>query len=190
MNRFSHAISQRIKSSSNGIAARIVLAKPQQSSGSRHVHNTHQSRKEHKAVEVDEFGIPTQPTWSVKSFLASYPSPAIDDETLDKLHRLSALKAPEKGSEEREVLRGEMEQLVRLVGAVRVADIPTDEGDGFMDGRIYPLSQKIDFAHKPKPKDAGELVDSGEKLPSGRELLRHSQTANETVYVLPDLSKR
>lgn len=146
--------------------------------------------KDAQTADVDEFGIPTRPTWSVKSLLASYPSPAIDDEILDKLHRLSALKAPEKGSEEREVLRGEMEELVRLVGAVRVAKIKEEQGDGLIDGRIYPLPYTVDLGYKPEAKDAESLAEGTDEMPKGKELLRHSQTTNGTVYVLPDLSKR
>jgi hypothetical protein len=156
----------------------------------RYIHSSSEDAKESNQIEVDEFGIPIKPTWSVRSLLASYPSPSINDETFNKLHRLAALRAPEKDSKEREVLREEMEGLVRLVGAVRIAKVNgenTGEEQGLVDGRIYPLPQTIELGYKAKD----EHLDGAEaELPNGRELLRHSRTANQTAYVLPDLSKR
>jgi hypothetical protein len=156
----------------------------------RHIYSSsEEGAKGSKQVEVDELGIPIKPTWSVRSLLASYPSPSINDGTFDKLHRLAALRAPEKDSKEREILREEMEGLIRLVGAVRVAEVngekPSEE-QGLVDGRIYSLPQTIELGRKAKD----EHLDDAEELPNGRELLRHSRTANQTAYVLPDLSKR
>jgi hypothetical protein len=172
---------------------RPITTRELPSSGScRHLYGGSESAKESKHVEVDEFGIPIKPTWSVRSLLASYPSPSINDETFDKLHRLAALRAPEKDSKDREVLREEMEGLVRLVGAVRIAEVNGEkmgEEQGLVDGRIYPLPQTIELGRKTKD----EHLDGAEELPelpNGRVLLKHSRTANQTAYVLPDLSKR
>jgi hypothetical protein len=85
-----------------------------------------------------------------------------------------------------------MEELVRLVGAVRVAEVSGEkraEEQGLVDGRIFPLPQAVDLGLEMKMGDADERLDGANELPNGRELLRHSRTANQTAYVLPDLSK-
>jgi len=161
---------------------------------SRYLHAALQNTKETKQVEVDEVGIPLKPTWSVRSLLASYPSPSVNDDTLDRLHRLAALQAPEKDSKEREALKEEMEGLVRLVGAVRIAELDgkkSSEHPGLVDGRVYPLPQTVSLEPNAEVADAGvHFMENGEESPNGRELLKHSQTATQTSYVLPDLSAR
>lgn len=144
-------------------------------------------------VKTTQLGIPTAPTWSIKSFLeSSTDSTVIDDATLDKLHRLSALKDPEYNPPSREALRHELADLVKLVNAVRGYDAQEDsnqdsavggiKGDGLEipDGRVYPLPVEATALRSAKvAEDDGEV--------SGRELLKHSQTttANDALYFLP-----
>jgi hypothetical protein len=60
-------------------------------------------------------------SWSVRQLLASYPMPRISAEKLARMHVLSGLEMPEEGSEEYNKIKAEMENLVRLVEAVRLA---------------------------------------------------------------------
>ncbi|KAK0190750.1 hypothetical protein F5146DRAFT_567021 [Armillaria mellea] len=73
-------------------------------------------------AETDEFGIPLKPTWSVNELLSSYPTPTISPATLNHLHDLAALMPPEEGSEKFDKVKGELEELVRLVEAVKLVD--------------------------------------------------------------------
>jgi hypothetical protein len=131
---------------------------------------------------MNEDGVPLSATWSVRELLDSYSPPSLDDPTFEKIHRLSALVPPDRGTQEREVLRKELQELVRLVNAVRVAEVPQGKEGQIPDGRIYPIPQEIDL-------DMTNTTQE-EPLASGRELLKHSQIGSETAYVLPDLSKR
>lgn len=73
-------------------------------------------------TETDEYGIPARPTWSVHDLLSSYPKPTLSDEILKKLHDLSALTPPAEESIEYAKLKNEMEELIRLVEAVKLVD--------------------------------------------------------------------
>jgi hypothetical protein len=175
-----------------------------------------------KDVKLDHVKIPVEPTWSVRELLGSYPYPKIDDETLDKLHRLSALTPPPSTTtannsgekDERSDLKAHLEGLVKLVNAVRLADVSDATGKlqseveretGVPDGRIYPIPQKVDLGSKQTKLEAMANqsqggTDSGRseipsvdavEHPKGRDLLRHSQTSKEGMdYVLPNLIKR
>ena len=74
-------------------------------------------------VETDSHAIPTRPTWSVNELLSSYPKPQISPATLKHLHELSALIPPEEGTPEHAKLTAEMENLVKLVEAVKLVDV-------------------------------------------------------------------
>ncbi|KAH6915171.1 hypothetical protein BKA70DRAFT_568268 [Coprinopsis sp. MPI-PUGE-AT-0042] len=73
-------------------------------------------------VQTDELGIPLKSTWSVNTLLSSYPSPKIAPETLKKLYQLSALVPPEEGSPEHAKVTRDLEEMVRLVEAVKLVD--------------------------------------------------------------------
>jgi len=60
-------------------------------------------------------------SWSVRQLLASYPTPSLSAEKLARMHVLSGLEMPDEGSEEYAKIKAEMENLVRLVEAVRLA---------------------------------------------------------------------
>jgi len=54
--------------------------------------------------------------------LSSYPRPAISDAAFSRIHELSALIPPVKGTAEHNLLKTEMEELIRLVEAVKLVD--------------------------------------------------------------------
>ncbi|PVG03698.1 hypothetical protein CPB86DRAFT_869569 [Serendipita vermifera] len=182
--------------------------------------------KAKKDVNLNHVKMPIEPTWSVRELLDSYPYPKIDDQTLDKLHRLSALTPPSATTitnnanekDERSALKFHLEGLVKLVNAVRMADVSeatnklqseVERETRVPDGRIYPLPQNITLGSKQtRPeglanKSEGQTKDDTDTTstglpsvdevphPKGRELLRHSQTSKEGMdYVLPNLIKR
>ena len=103
-------------------------------------------------VETDENAITIRPTWSVNELLSSYPRPAISPATLKHLHALSALIPLEEGFPERAKLTKEMQDLVKLVEAVRFVDTDSvcDEND-VPDGRIWAEGTGIDLNAEPIP---------------------------------------
>lgn len=154
------------------------------STQTRHAHGSRPPRPS-IATSINEFGVPVNPTWSVRELLDSYPPPTIEDATFEKIHRLSALVPPKEGTDERRVLKKELEDLVKLVNAVRMAEVPKDKEDGRVpDGRIYPIPRDVGL------DEATTVEEEGEGQPNGRELLRHSRISKGTAYVLPDLSTR
>lgn len=134
-------------------------------------------------TSVDEYGVPTSPSWSVRQLLKDYPAPTLSNATFEKLHKLSALNPP-SDPDERESLRRQLEELIKMVNAVRIAPLPDDRGDGKIeDARIWPEDYGIDLERTFQPP--------GEDEPHGRELLAHSRVSNgEGVYVLPDIKKK
>lgn len=129
-------------------------------------------------VETDEDGIPIRPTWSVNELLSSYPRPTISPATLKHLHALSALIPPEQGSPEHAKLTEEMQDLVKLVEAVRLVDTePISDGDGVPDGRIWAEGTGIDLDAEPIPADEGEV--------QGRGLLKYAKNVSpEGLYLI------
>ena len=121
-------------------------------------------------------------SWSIKELLQSYPAPKVDDKTLNRLHKLAALKPPKAGSEEFESLRRELEDMIRLVEAVKTIEIPDTPATGTFDGRVWPDSQGLQF-------DDSIAESHGKKAPHGRDLLKHSSAANDEFYLV-ELAKR
>ncbi|THV05450.1 hypothetical protein K435DRAFT_773862 [Dendrothele bispora CBS 962.96] len=70
----------------------------------------------------DAQGIPTRPVWSVNKLLSSYPTPQLSSSTLRHLHDLAALIPPEEGTREHGKLKKELEEMIRLVEAVKLVD--------------------------------------------------------------------
>ncbi|GJE84928.1 hypothetical protein PsYK624_010040 [Phanerochaete sordida] len=129
-------------------------------------------------VEVDECGIPRGPTWSVNELLSSYPQPTIAPVTLKKLHSLSALLPPEEGTPAHAKLTAEMESLVKLVEAVKLADFGEEtapQEGGIPDGRIWAEGTGI------KLERSGEVVQDEVH---GRDLLRHAARTEDGLYVV------
>lgn len=79
-------------------------------------------RSKSSTCPVDSCGIPIEPTWSVDKLLSSYPSPTLSNQTIRKLYKLSALVPPEEGTPKYESMKKSLEELIRLVEAVRLVD--------------------------------------------------------------------
>lgn len=73
-----------------------------------------------------------------------------------------------------------MEDLVRLVEAVKLAPSEPTAGERPPDGRVWPSDRGIALEDVVAPED--------ETLPSGRELLKHAQRT-ENGYYLVDKTK-
>ncbi|KAH9894393.1 hypothetical protein C8Q73DRAFT_790938 [Cubamyces lactineus] len=129
-------------------------------------------------TEVDASGIPLKPTWSVNELLSSYPRPTITPAMLKRLHELSALLPPEEGTLEHTKLTEEVEDLVKLVEAVKLVDVGEVAEDGVPDGRIWAKGEGINL--KAVPHD--DAVDS--EAAGGRALLAHASRTMDGFYVV------
>ena len=69
--------------------------------------------------EVDSCGIPVQPTWSVHQLIDSYEAPKLSSAAIDRLYELSALAPPKKHTLEYEKVKKDLEDVVKLVEAVK-----------------------------------------------------------------------
>lgn len=128
-------------------------------------------------AETDDCGIPLNPTWSVHDLLNSYPKPKLSSETLKKLHRLSALTPPEEGTPEHAKLTSELEDLIKLVEAVRLVDcseLKSEDDSKIPDGRILPRGVGIDLSG----------IGIEEVKDGGRELLKHAARTQDGFYVV------
>lgn len=113
----------------------------------------------------------TAPTWSVHELLSTYPAPKLEPEALTRLHKVSALVAPDEDSDAFKTLKGEMEELIRLVEAVKLVDttgIPSD-------GRIWPVDRGIDL----EAARANNEVSTGEQ-----DILRHAAKTVNGYYAV------
>ncbi|KAH7931275.1 hypothetical protein BV22DRAFT_998751 [Leucogyrophana mollusca] len=129
------------------------------------------------SVKTDSCGIPLEPTWSVKELLSSYPTPSISPATFRRLHELSALQPPTEGSPEYNSLKSELEELVKLVEAVKLIKIE-DTGDGLIpDGRIWAEGTGIPLTHT---SNEGEETCSDQ----GQDLLSHASRTSDGMYVV------
>jgi hypothetical protein len=131
---------------------------------------------------VDDLGVPLRATWSVRKLLSTYPAPELSDDTLTRLHRLSALNPPESGSREREALRLELQELLCLVEAVKLVDTSTLGGAGpehavIPDSRIWAEGRGMDL----QDVDAKHIDDSEAR---GEALLRHASKQVDGQYVV------
>ncbi|VDB92626.1 unnamed protein product [Peniophora sp. CBMAI 1063] len=134
-------------------------------------------RQQPQLVPTDDTGIPLQPTWSVDELLASYPKPIISPDTLSRLHRLSALVPPANGTAGHSRLTQELEELVKLVEAVRLAEAPEGAAGEIPDGRVMAVEASIPLDRVP---DAAEDV-----LPR-EELLARAARTRDGLYEIPN----
>ena len=144
-----------------------------------HLHKQCLLRHKFTLAEVDQTGIPLKPTWSVNELLSSYPRPTISPSTLKRLHELSALIPPAESTPEHTKLTREMEELVRLVEAVKLVDVSgvTEEGS-VPDGRIWASGEGILL-------DAEAFATSGDaNAAEGRALLTHASRTMDGLYVV------
>ncbi|KAG6914301.1 hypothetical protein DXG01_001209 [Tephrocybe rancida] len=120
--------------------------------------------------ETDECGIPLEPTWSVHELLSSYPKPTLSSAALTRLYELSALIPPEEGSPEHAKLKGEMEELIKLVEAVKMVDTSD----------VHPTHFKLPDQQTP----------TFDNEPSGQLLLRNAARTKDGFYVVDSDRKR
>jgi hypothetical protein len=133
-------------------------------------------RLQSSQIETDSLGIPLRPTWSVDKLLSSYTKPVITSCTLEHLHELSALIPPKEGTVEHAQLTSEMENLIKLVEAVKLVEVDNDPHE-IPDGRIWAEGVCIDLSED----RAGDAKDEI----SGRELLRYAQrTSPDGLYLV------
>lgn len=136
------------------------------------------SSESYAKTETDSYGIPIHPTWSVNDLLSSYPTPTISSTTLRRLHELSALIPPEEGSAEHDKLKQEMEDLVKLVEAVKLVDLsdgPGDAADHIPDGRIWTEGTGI---------QPGPVPANTEGEVTGAALLKYGARTSDGYYVV------
>ncbi|KAF8607502.1 hypothetical protein BDV93DRAFT_603314 [Ceratobasidium sp. AG-I] len=128
---------------------------------------------------VDELGVPLSATWSVKELLSTYPAPSLSHDTLARLHRLSALNPPAPGSSKSESLRLELQELLRLVEAVKLVDTSIAPGGAersdIPDSRIWAEGRGLDL-YAP---DAQHLKEA-----HGEALLKHAKKHVNGQYVV------
>ncbi|EGO27284.1 hypothetical protein SERLADRAFT_381833 [Serpula lacrymans var. lacrymans S7.9] len=128
-------------------------------------------------TEFDDCGIPRKPTWSVKELLSSYPTPSITPATFKRLHELSALLPPEEGTEKHDVLKKELEELIRMVEAVKLIEVEDtgEQGGAIPDGRVWAEGTGIPLTQSPPGKQPVE----------GRELLSYAaRVSDDGLYVV------
>ena len=119
----------------------LPVARPV-SSTSRKANATNSTPIPQTAVQVDEDGIPLSPPYSIRSLLSSLPAPKLSDKQFIHLHTLSSLHPPASGTPEFTDKKAQLEEMIRLVEAVR--DQPVDGAadaaveEGIPDGRIWP----------------------------------------------------
>ncbi|KAG9045851.1 hypothetical protein FS837_005562 [Tulasnella sp. UAMH 9824] len=133
---------------------------------------------------TDELGMPLEPTWSVKNLLASYPAPTLEPATLKRLHKLSSLNPPEKGTPEFESLREDLVEMIRMVEAVKTIELPKD-GSGIPDGRIWPEARGMQF----EEEASGDALDLPEEA-KGRPLLDAATNTKDGYYLVETERKR
>lgn len=122
-----------------------------------------------RRLEIE--GVET-PTWSVNELLASYPAPSLSSSTLTRLHKASALLPPPESSDEFNALKEEMEELVKLVEAVKLVDAEEFEPDG----RVWPKGVGIQGV-----VPAEEDIETAGK---GPDILRHAAKTEDGFYVV------
>ncbi|KAG6335040.1 hypothetical protein ID866_4042 [Astraeus odoratus] len=127
-------------------------------------------------IETDAYGIPVKPTWSVKDLLSSYPSPSISPGTFHRLHELSALIPPAQGTPEHDKLRAELEELIRLVEAVKLTKLEAKTDDAIPDRRIWAEERGIHLSM--------DVADVQDNKPQAGDLLALASRTVDGMYVV------
>ena len=153
--------------------------------------------------------MPRAPVWSVHSLLSSYPRPHVSDGLLKKLHDLSALIPPEGGTEAHEELKNELEEMMRLVEAVKLVDTnapryceppalsnsETNKYHGTLetgakdnassaipDGRIWPEGVGMTLSSNTRLVEFEDRLQNGEDCGVG--LLKYAKITKDGFYVV------
>lgn len=122
-------------------------------------------------TETDECGIPIQPTWSVNELLTSYSTPKIPPQTLKHLYELSALIPPTEGTIAHEKITRQMEEMVRLVEAVKLINT---------DGAVVMGRWEREDTDR---SDSQQGIESKEDS-TGQALLKHASRTMEGFYIV------
>ena len=132
-----------------------------------------------QSPETDDCAIPLRHTWSVRGLLSSYPTPSISPETLDRLHHLSALIPPAPGTGDHSRLTRELEDLVKLVEAVRLVNLKDHASDGatIPDGRVNADNASICLDERVRPPEDEIVMDS-------KALLSHASQTSQGFYMV------
>ncbi|KIK65587.1 hypothetical protein GYMLUDRAFT_39063 [Collybiopsis luxurians FD-317 M1] len=129
------------------------------------------SSKSNPVHETDSYGLPIEPVWSVNELLSSYPKPHLSPETFKHLHNLSALIPPEEGTPEFIKLKKELEELVRLVEAVKLVNT-----EGVQLSELRPVLG--DGAEEEVQEEEKEVTETG------RALLKYASRTSDEFYVV------
>ncbi|QRV87841.1 hypothetical protein RhiJN_15859 [Ceratobasidium sp. AG-Ba] len=127
---------------------------------------------------IPEDIVPGRPTWSVRQLLATYPAPSLSPEIFARLHRLAALQTPAPDSSEFRSLHLELQELLRLVEAVKLVDISAlggAEQTDIPDSRIWAKERSTDL-DAPRPEHLDES--------HGKALLRHASKHVDEQYIV------
>ena len=88
-------------------------------------------------LPCDSLSIPLRPSWSVHELLGRYPAPSVDANALTRLHKIAALDPPPGDSPQFKAIKEELEQLVKLVEAVKLVPQSSNSYRAG-DGMIWP----------------------------------------------------
>ncbi|CAE6482272.1 unnamed protein product [Rhizoctonia solani] len=127
---------------------------------------------------VDDLSIPLKPTWSVAQLLSTYPAPELSDGTFSRLHRLAALNPPDSTSLDKQAIKVELQELLRLVEAVKLVDTSSLHGTkqtGLLDSRIWAEGRGVDL----EAPTADHLSEA-----HGEALLNHAKRHIDGQYVV------
>ncbi|KAJ7117305.1 hypothetical protein C8R43DRAFT_1037027 [Mycena crocata] len=121
-----------------------------------------------RVVESDSCGIPLRPTWSVNDLLSSYIIPSLTPQTLKRLHDSSALIPPENDTPEYGQLKAGLEELIRLVEAVKIVN-----------------TRHINAVGSDDPGGQTPNIDPAHKLSRhGPSLLKHAARTRDGFYIV------
>ncbi|CAE6428194.1 unnamed protein product [Rhizoctonia solani] len=129
-------------------------------------------------VLVDNLSVPLKATWSVGQLLSTYPAPELSDGTFSRLHRLAALDPPDSTSPDKKELKLELQELLRLVEAVKLVDtssLHVTKQTGLLDSRIWAEGRGMDL----EAPTADHLSES-----HGDALLKHAKRHIDGQYVV------
>ncbi|KAH0840102.1 hypothetical protein J3R83DRAFT_1072 [Lanmaoa asiatica] len=126
-----------------------------------------------RQVGTDACGIPLKPTWSLRELMSSYPSPPLSAATFQRLHELSALVPPTEGTHEYDATKKELDELVRLVEAVKLINVDRPTGSSIPDGRVYAESTRIPLTKEPLDEEI-----------QGTKLLHYANRTLDGMYVV------
>ena len=119
------------------------------------------------STSADSCGIPLEPSWSVNELLSSYPSPTLPKETIQKLYQLSALTPPEQDTLQYKAVKKDLEEMIRLVEAVRLVD-----------------TTGVSVRGRREKEDADRENLALESETSGQALLQHAYRTQNEFYVV------